>query len=50
MNGQIGQRMALVTLVGCGAASVVFEYPSFGTALAVGVAVASLLHLLMRRL
>lgn len=46
MNGQIGQRMALL---GCGTAHVVFEHPSFGTALVVGVAVVALLHLLIRR-
>ncbi|MFD7617037.1 hypothetical protein [Streptomyces sp. NPDC059802] len=48
MNGHIDQRMVLLMLVGCGTVYVAFEYPSFGTALAVGVAVVTLLHLLMR--
>jgi hypothetical protein len=49
MNGHIDQRMVLLMLVGCGTAYVTFEHPSFGTALVVGVAVVTLLHLLMRR-
>lgn len=48
MNGQIDQRMELLMLVGCGTVYVAFEHPSFGTALVVGVAVVTLLHLLMR--
>lgn len=49
MNGQIDQRMVLLMLVGCGTVYVVaFEHPSFGTALVVGVAVVTLLHLLTR--
>lgn len=35
-------------LVGCGIVYVAFEHPPFGTALVVGVAVVTLLHLLMR--
>ncbi|MFE3143699.1 hypothetical protein [Streptomyces scopuliridis] len=48
MNGQIDQRMLLLMLVGCGTVHVTFEHPSFGTTLVVGVAVVTLLHLLMR--
>ncbi|MER5853549.1 hypothetical protein ACFTXM_14185 [Streptomyces sp. NPDC056930] len=48
MNGHIDQRMVLLMLVGCGTVYVAFEHPSFGTALVVGVAVVTLLHLLMR--
>jgi hypothetical protein len=48
MNGQIDQRIVLPMLVGCGTVYVAFEQPSFGTALVVGVAVVTLLHLLTR--
>lgn len=49
MNGQMDQRTVLLMLVGCGAVYVAFDHPSFGTALMVGVAVVTLLHLLMER-
>ncbi|MET4645016.1 hypothetical protein ABID95_004767 [Streptomyces atratus] len=48
MNRQLDQRTKLLMLVGCGTVYVAFEHPSFGTAHGVGVAVVTLLHLLMR--
>ena len=48
MNRQLDQRTKLLMLVGCGTVYVTFEHPSFGTAHGVGVAVVTLLHLLMR--
>jgi hypothetical protein len=48
MNGQTDQRTVLLMLVGCGTVYIAFEHPSFGTALMVGVAVVTLLHLLMK--
>ncbi|MBC2908277.1 hypothetical protein [Streptomyces cupreus] len=48
MGGQIDQRMVLLLLVGSGATYAAFEYPSFGTALLVGVALMTLLHHLMK--
>ncbi len=49
MNGQMDQRTLLLVLVGCGTAYAALEHPSFGTALMVGVAVVTLIHLLMRQ-
>lgn len=48
MNRQLDQRTVLLMLVGCGTVYVAFVHPSFGTALVVGAAVVTLLHLLMR--
>ncbi|MBU3865356.1 hypothetical protein KN815_15140 [Streptomyces sp. 4503] len=42
------QRMALLLLTGSVPVRVAFEYPSFGTALLVGVGVVTLLHLLLK--
>ncbi|MFC9249500.1 hypothetical protein ACFT7S_37275 [Streptomyces sp. NPDC057136] len=48
MDGRIDQRTVLLLLVGGGATYAALEHPLFGTALLVGVAVVTLLHLLMK--
>jgi len=47
VNG-IDQRTALLLLAGAGAVYVAFIHPEVGSALLVGVAVVTLLHLLMK--
>ncbi|GGX16866.1 hypothetical protein [Streptomyces chartreusis] len=49
MNGPIDVRTAVLLLAGSGATYVAFLHPAFGTALLVGVAVVTLLHVLLER-
>ncbi|WP_327667937.1 MULTISPECIES: hypothetical protein [unclassified Streptomyces] len=48
MDGRAEQRSVLLLLGGGSATYVALEHPSFGAALLVGVAVITLLHLLMK--
>lgn len=48
MGGQISQRMVLLLFVGSGVTYAAFEHPPFGVALVTGVAVMTLLHVLMK--
>lgn len=47
MNGPIDLRTAVLLLAGGGATYVAFLHPAFGVALLVGVAVVTLLHVLL---
>ncbi|GHJ30011.1 hypothetical protein TPA0910_44440 [Streptomyces hygroscopicus subsp. sporocinereus] len=49
MNGPIDLRTAVLLLAGGGATYVAFQHPAFGAALLVGVAVVTLLHVLLGR-
>lgn len=49
MNGQMDLRAAVLLLAGGGATYVAFQHPAFGTALLVGIAVVTLLHILLGR-
>ncbi|MEV4905730.1 hypothetical protein AB0N46_13880 [Streptomyces albidoflavus] len=46
MGEQMIQRMVLLLTVGSGATYMAFEHPALGSALLVGVAVVTLLHLM----
>ncbi len=48
MDSRMDQQTVLLLLVGGSATYAALEHPSFGTALLVGVAVVTLLHLLMK--
>jgi len=48
MNGRMDQRTMLLLFAGSSVVYVSFEHPAFATALAVGVAVVTLLHLLLK--
>lgn len=48
-EGPIDVRTGLLLLAGAGATYVAFRHPGFGTALLVGVAVMTLLHILLGR-
>lgn len=47
MNGPIDLRTAVLLLAGCGTTYIAFQHPTFGTALVVGIATITLLHILM---
>ncbi|MGY1502960.1 hypothetical protein ACW4TU_41400 [Streptomyces sp. QTS52] len=47
MNGPIDLRTAVMLLAGCGTTYMAFRYPTFGTALVVGIATITLLHILL---
>ncbi|ADI08249.1 hypothetical protein SBI_05129 [Streptomyces bingchenggensis BCW-1] len=49
MNEPIDVRTTVLLLAGGGAAYVAFQHPAFGAALLVGVAVVTLLHVLLER-
>ncbi|MEU5800044.1 hypothetical protein ABZ773_06125 [Streptomyces sp. NPDC047804] len=48
MDGQIDQRTVVLLLRGSGAVYAAFEHPALGTALLIGIAVVTLVYLLMR--
>lgn len=48
-EGPLDVRTGLLLLAGGGATYVAFQHPGFGTALLVGVAVMTLLHILLSR-
>ncbi|WP_327072083.1 hypothetical protein OG196_42875 [Kitasatospora purpeofusca] len=47
MNGPVDVRFVVLLLAGAGAAYVAYLHPSVGTALLVGVAVMTILYILM---
>ncbi|MGW6257008.1 hypothetical protein [Streptomyces sp. NPDC055085] len=49
MNGSMDLRTAVLLLAGGGATYIAFLHPTFGTALLVGIAVVTVLHVLLGR-
>ncbi|MFH8894208.1 MULTISPECIES: hypothetical protein [unclassified Streptomyces] len=49
MNGQLDVRVLVLLLAGAGATYLAFLHPQLGIALVVGVAVVTVLHVLMGR-